>query len=83
MGRWWKWFQRSGQIAVDAAEPVIPDGDVPGRRQQQSAAVRVPDVLVTSRCDGAEVYQRAGRRAACVVRNQRADRYGRGRGADG
>ncbi|MFI2712225.1 hypothetical protein ACH495_19080 [Micromonospora sp. NPDC018662] len=83
MGRWWKWFWRPGEVAVGAAEQAVPDGDVPGRRQQQSAAVRVPDVVMTSRCDGAEVYQWAGRRAACVARNQRADRYGRGRGADG
>ena len=82
MGRWWKWFWRSEEVAIDAAEQGVPDGDMPGRRQQQSAAVRVPDAVLTSRCDGAEVYQRAGR-SACVARNQRADRYRRGRGGDG
>lgn len=80
MGRWWKWFWRPGKVAVDVAEQAVPDGDEPGRRRRPSAAVRVPDVVVTSRCDGAEVYQRVGRRSACVARNQRADRYRRGSG---
>ncbi|MEU3456734.1 hypothetical protein ABZ671_24495 [Micromonospora sp. NPDC006766] len=74
MGRRWKWFLRPGDVAVDLVGQVVPDGDVPGRWRRPGAGDGVPDGVVTSRCDGAVVYERPERRRAAAARNPRAER---------
>ncbi|MEU8264277.1 hypothetical protein AB0C02_27080 [Micromonospora sp. NPDC048999] len=75
MGRRWKWFLRPGDVAVDLVGQGVPDDDVPGRWRRPGAPDGVPDGLVTSRCDGAVVYEWPERRRAVPARNQHADRY--------
>ncbi|MEU8377391.1 hypothetical protein AB0C22_30370 [Micromonospora sp. NPDC048894] len=75
MGRRWKWFLRSGTVAVDLTAQVVPDGDDPGRWRRRTVEGVVPDGVATSRCDGATVYEWPARRRAGDVPNQRADRY--------
>ncbi|MER7165319.1 hypothetical protein ABT336_04460 [Micromonospora sp. NPDC000207] len=61
----WKWFLRVGEVSVDLTGQVVSGGGVPGRWRRATVAGRVPDVVVSSRCDGAAVYvvpeQRGGR----------------------
>jgi hypothetical protein len=75
MGRRWKWFLRPGRVAVDLVGQVVPDGNVRGRDWRPGAPDGVPDGRVTSRCDGAVVYERPERWRAAPTRNRRADRY--------
>ncbi len=80
MGRRWKWFLRPGPIALDLTGQAVPDGDVPGRFRRVSVEHVVPELRVTSRCDGALVYERPEERPAVPsARNQRAGRYEPGR----
>ncbi|MEV6692643.1 hypothetical protein AB0M35_14340 [Micromonospora sp. NPDC051196] len=58
MGRRWKWFLRPGKVAMDLTGQAIPDGDVPGRFRRLVVEDVVPELRVTSRCDGALVYER-------------------------
>ncbi|MBM7080665.1 hypothetical protein [Micromonospora humida] len=71
MGRRWKWFLRSGTVAVDLTGQVVPDGNGPGRWRRRTVEGVVPDGVVTSRCDGALGHARR----AGETPNQRADRY--------
>ncbi|MGC5031086.1 hypothetical protein [Micromonospora sp. DT229] len=64
MGRRWKWFLRAGPVALDLTGQAVPDGDVPGRFRRISVEHVVPELRVTSRCDGAEVYERPEERPA-------------------
>ncbi|WP_141714732.1 hypothetical protein [Micromonospora mirobrigensis] len=62
---------------IDLTGRAVPDGDVPGRFRRLAVEHVVPEFRVTSRCDGALVYERPEERAAgSAARNQRADRYG-------
>ncbi|MEV4712833.1 hypothetical protein [Micromonospora sp. NPDC049374] len=80
MGRRWKWFLRPGPVALDLTGQAVPDGDVPGRFRRVSVEHLVPELRVTSRCDGALVYERPEERpAVSSARNQRAGRYESGR----
>ncbi|SCF16211.1 hypothetical protein GA0074695_3892 [Micromonospora viridifaciens] len=74
MDRRRKWFLRPGKVAVDLVGQVVPDGDVPRRWRGPGAADGVPDGLVTSRCDGAVVYERPERWRAAPTRGQRVYR---------
>ncbi|MEV6705706.1 hypothetical protein [Micromonospora wenchangensis] len=71
MGRRWKWFLRSGTVAVDLTGQTVPDGNGPGRWRRRTVEGVVPDGVVTSRCDGAPGHARR----AGEMPNQRADRY--------
>ncbi|MDG4797541.1 hypothetical protein [Micromonospora sp. WMMD1082] len=62
MGRRWKWFLRPGEVALDLTGPAAVEHAVPESR-------------LTSRCDGALVYERPEERPASPGRNQRAARY--------
>ncbi|GAB3839999.1 hypothetical protein GCM10029963_07900 [Micromonospora andamanensis] len=64
MGRRWKWFLRPGPVALDLTGQAVPDGDVPGRFRRVSVEHLVPELRVTSRCDGALVYERPEERSA-------------------
>ncbi|MBX7266929.1 hypothetical protein KIF24_13415 [Micromonospora sp. Llam7] len=75
MGGRWKWFLRPGKVALDLTGQAVPDGDVPGRFRRQVIEHLVPQARVTSRCDGALVYERPEERPASPGRNQRAGRY--------
>ncbi|MTK03823.1 hypothetical protein [Micromonospora sp. CP22] len=79
MGRRWKWFLRPGRVALDLTGQAIPDGDVPGRFRRLAVEHVVPELRVTSRCDGALVYELPEGRLAAPGRNQRARRYDAGR----
>ena len=81
MGRRWKWFLRPGKVALDLVGQVVPDGDVPGRFRRATEEHVVPEMRVTSRCDGAVVYERPEERSA-AARNQRAGRYDEGRAGE-
>ncbi|MEU1607168.1 hypothetical protein [Micromonospora matsumotoense] len=75
MARRWKWFLRSGKVAVDLTGQVVPDEEDPGRWRRRTVEGVVPDGVAASRCDGAVVYEWPARRRAGDVPNQRADRY--------
>lgn len=76
MRRRWKWFLRPRKVVLDLTGQVVPDGDVPGRFRRLAVERVVPELRVTSRCDGALVYERPEERpAASSARNQRAGRY--------
>jgi hypothetical protein len=77
MGRRWKWFLRPGEVVIDLTGQVVPDGDVPGRWRRLTVEHVVPDLRVTSRCDGAVVYERPEERRPAAAANQRAERYPR------
>ncbi|WP_420118789.1 hypothetical protein [Micromonospora sp.] len=74
MGGRWKWFLRSGTVAVDLTGQVGPDGDGPGRWRRRMVEGVVPDGVDTSRCDGASGHGWPVRLAG-EAPNQRADRY--------
>jgi hypothetical protein len=57
MGRRWKWFLRTGDLAVDLVGQVAAIPGDPGRYERQTAEGFVPEVRVTSRCDGSIVYE--------------------------
>ncbi|MBL6276086.1 hypothetical protein JMF97_07925 [Micromonospora fiedleri] len=78
MGRRWKWFLRAGPVALDLTGQPVPDGDVPGRFRRLPVEQLVPELRLTSRCDGAEVYERPEERPA-GSRNRRAGRDDEGR----
>ncbi len=76
MGRRWKWFGRPGRVGIDLTGQVTADEAVPGRWRRQTVERFVPELAVTSRCDGAIVYQRPDARpAARAGRNQRTAGY--------
>ncbi|MBQ1026510.1 hypothetical protein [Micromonospora sp. C95] len=76
MGRRWKWFLRPGEVTLDLTGQAVPDGDVPGRFRRLAVEHVVPELRVTSRCDGAEVYEVPEERpATSSARNQRPSRY--------
>jgi len=75
MARRWKWFLRPGEVVIDLTGQAVPDGDVPGRWRRLTVENVVPDCRVTSRCDGAFVYERPEERRAALAANRRADRY--------
>lgn len=60
----WKWFLRPGRVVVDLTGQVVPDGDGSGRYRRRTVENVVPDGRVTSRCDGAVVYEIAEQRRA-------------------
>ncbi|NYF59357.1 hypothetical protein [Micromonospora purpureochromogenes] len=67
---------RPRKVVLDLTGQAVPDGDVPGRFRRLAVGHVVPEVRVTSRCDGALVYERPEERpAASSARNQRAGRY--------
>jgi hypothetical protein len=57
VGRRWKWFLRTGDLAVDLVGQVAAFPGDPGRYERQTAEGFVPEVRVTSRCDGSLVYE--------------------------
>nr|MDT0660784.1 hypothetical protein [Micromonospora sp. DSM 115978] len=75
MARRWKWFLRAREVAIDLTGQAEPDGEGPGRYRRRVVEGVVPELRVTSRCDGAEVYERPGERPAPITTNQRAGRY--------
>jgi hypothetical protein len=75
VGRRWRWFLWPGRVAVDLTGQVVP-GEEPGRFRRLTVEDGVPDGLVTSRCDGALVYERPDCRRAAGAANQHAERYG-------
>jgi hypothetical protein len=78
VGRRWKWFLRPGRVAVDLAGQAVPDGDTVRCCRRRAAEGRVPDgFATTSRCDGAEVYQRPEQARAGRAGNQRVRRHDR------
>jgi hypothetical protein len=76
MTRRWKWFLRAREVAIDVTGQAEPDGEVPGRYRRRAVEGAVPELRVTSRCDGAVVYERPEERPAPITTNQRASRYG-------
>ncbi|MER5454629.1 hypothetical protein ABT008_07595 [Micromonospora sp. NPDC002389] len=65
---------RPGPVALDLTGQAVPDEDVPGRFRRVSVEHVVPELRVTSRCDGAEVYEQPEERPA-GARNQGEGRY--------
>lgn len=71
MGRW-KWFMRAGRVVIDLTGQVSRnEPDSYGRRVVEHV---VPELVETSRCDGAVVWQRTDQRRNLSRRNQRAAR---------
>jgi hypothetical protein len=68
---------RPGEVVIDLTGQVVSDGDVPGRYRRLTVEHVVPDLRVTSRCDGAIVYERPEERRPALAANQRAERNGR------
>ncbi|GAA4562778.1 hypothetical protein GCM10023176_05240 [Micromonospora coerulea] len=67
---------RPRKVVLDLTGQEVPDGDVPGRFRRPAVEHVVPELRVTSRCDGALVYERPEERpAASSARNQHAGRY--------
>ena len=75
MARRWKWFLRARKVVIDLTGEAEQDGVVPGRSRRRAVEGVVPEVRVTSRCDGAVVYERPEERPAPITTNQRAGRY--------
>ncbi|BCJ62776.1 hypothetical protein Jiend_61980 [Micromonospora endophytica] len=73
---------RPGPVALDLTGQAVPDGDVPGRFRRVSVEHVVPELRLTSGCDGAEVYERPEERPA-GRRNVGAGRCERGRAGAG
>jgi DivIVA domain-containing protein len=73
MQRRWRWFLQPDTASVDLIGQVAPYGDVPGRYRRPAGEGALPDGRVTSRCDGALVYERLDqeRQVEMSVRNQR------------
>ncbi|MEV4808705.1 hypothetical protein [Micromonospora avicenniae] len=67
---------RFRKVVLDLTGQVMPDGGVPGRFPRLAVEHVVQELRVTSRCDGALVYERPEERpAASSARNQLAGRY--------
>ncbi|RFS47159.1 hypothetical protein D0Q02_08435 [Micromonospora craniellae] len=65
---------RPGPVALDLTGQAVPDGDVPGRFRRVAVELVVPELRVTSRCDGTEVYEQPEERPA-GARNQGEGHY--------
>jgi hypothetical protein len=70
-------FSRLRKVVIDLTGQAVPDGDVPGCYRRLTIEDFVPDLGVTSRCDGVVVYERPEEWRAARAANQRADRYAR------
>jgi hypothetical protein len=57
VGRRWKWFLRPGVAAIDLTGQTTPNAGNPGQYQRRTVEHFVPEVRLTSRCDGSIVYQ--------------------------
>jgi hypothetical protein len=77
VGRRWKWFLRPGDVPVDLVEQVAAISGDPGRYERQTMAGFVPEVRVTSRCDGSIVYELPEQPDPTAGTRSRAGRYER------
>jgi hypothetical protein len=74
MARRWRWFLRAREV-VDPIGEVEQDAKVPGQYRRRTVDGATPEVQVSSRCDGAMVYERLEERQPPITMNQRPGRY--------